>query len=71
MIFLAQDRIAGTNKGISDSLITLDVESHDVPDLTLIDLPGITRVALPDQPPDIPDQVTAVLVFCLNNLHFP
>ena len=41
-------------------MITLDVESQDVPDLTLIDLPGITRVAVPGQPEDIPQQVTVV-----------
>ncbi|XP_064613135.1 interferon-induced GTP-binding protein Mx1-like [Liolophura sinensis] len=39
----AQSRIMGDTSGISDSLITLEVESPDVPDLTLIDLPGIAR----------------------------
>ncbi|XP_064612205.1 interferon-induced GTP-binding protein Mx3-like [Liolophura sinensis] len=39
----AQSRITGDASGISDSLITLEVESPEVPDLTLIDLPGIAR----------------------------
>lgn len=55
--FLAQNRIAGEGKGIRDELITLEIGSPNGPDLTLIDLPGITRVALPDQPPDIEQQV--------------
>ena len=57
MFFAAQNRIAGDGKGISDELITLEVESEDVPDLTLIDLPGIVRVAAEGQPRDIGDQV--------------
>ena len=67
MLVAAQNAIAGKSKGISDKLITLDVVSEDVPDLTLIDLPGITRVAVEDQPADIGDQVSAVGV-CLQSL---
>ena len=40
------DKIAGSNKGIVNSPITLTVYSNDCPDLTLIDLPGITRIPL-------------------------
>ena len=57
IILLAQDDIAGTKKGISKTLITLDIEAENVPDLTLIDLPGITRIAVEDQEDDIPEQV--------------
>ncbi|XP_040278995.1 interferon-induced GTP-binding protein Mx2-like isoform X2 [Bufo bufo] len=53
----AQDHIAGAGNGVSEELITLEVESPNVPDLTLLDLPGITRVALPNQPPDIGQQI--------------
>ncbi|XP_040477825.1 interferon-induced GTP-binding protein Mx1 isoform X2 [Ursus americanus] len=49
----AQDAIAGEGQGISHELITLEVSSPHVPDLTLIDLPGITRVAVGNQPADI------------------
>lgn len=40
------DKVAGNNKGIVDKPIKLTVYSNEAPDLTLIDLPGITRVAL-------------------------
>ncbi|KAM4888525.1 interferon-induced GTP-binding protein Mx2-like [Thomomys bottae] len=49
----AQKVIAGEGQGISDDLISLEVSSPHVPDLTLIDLPGITRVAVGNQPADI------------------
>ncbi|XP_066497224.1 interferon-induced GTP-binding protein MxE [Hoplias malabaricus] len=38
-------------------MITLEIESNSVPDLTLIDLPGIARVATDDQPLDIEKQI--------------
>ena len=50
--------MAGVGVGISDGLISLEIESPDVPDLTLIDLPGIARVALKGQPENIGDQVS-------------
>lgn len=43
--------------GISDKHIRLKVTSANVPDLTLIDLPGITRVAVKGQPENIGEQV--------------
>ncbi|XP_053472105.1 interferon-induced GTP-binding protein Mx2-like, partial [Ictalurus furcatus] len=57
MIRKAQNEIAGTGMGISDKLISLEVTSSNIPDLTLIDLPGITRVAVKDQPENIGEQV--------------
>lgn len=51
--------MAGPRGAISGQLISLEVRSPDVPDLTLIDLPGIARVAVGDQPKDIGDQVKA------------
>eukprot|EP00742_Colponemidia_sp_Colp-10_P002968 GILJ01003167.1.p1 GENE.GILJ01003167.1~~GILJ01003167.1.p1 ORF type:complete len:757 (-),score=123.34 GILJ01003167.1:152-2422(-) len=49
------DKVAGKNKGIIDDPIVISVYSTNCPDLTLIDLPGITRIPLSgsDQPPDI------------------
>ncbi|KAM4700046.1 interferon-induced GTP-binding protein Mx2-like [Discoglossus pictus] len=58
---LAQDLMAGTNCGVSEDLITLEITSPDVPDLTLIDLPGITRVALPNQPSDTSDKIKKMI----------
>jgi vacuolar protein sorting-associated protein 1 len=49
------DEVAGKKKGIIDDPIILTVYSHSCPDLTLVDLPGITRIPLAnsDQPHDI------------------
>lgn len=54
---LAQNAIAGEGMGISQELISLEISSPHVPDLTLIDLPGITRVPVGNQPADIGRQV--------------
>lgn len=43
------DKIAGANKGIVDNPIKLTIHSNECPDLTLIDLPGITRINIADQ----------------------
>lgn len=37
-------RVAGQNKGISKLPISLKIYSPDVLDLTLVDLPGLTKV---------------------------
>jgi dynamin 1-like protein len=50
------DRKAGMNKGISSDPIRLRVYSSHVLDLTLVDLPGITKVPVGDQPDDIEQQ---------------
>ncbi|NXN93911.1 MX protein, partial [Rhinopomastus cyanomelas] len=57
----AQDVVAGANGDISAELISLEVWSPDVPDLTLIDLPGIARVAVGNQPKDIGEQIKMLL----------
>ncbi|KFZ48187.1 Interferon-induced GTP-binding protein Mx, partial [Antrostomus carolinensis] len=57
----AQDVVAGTRGAISEELISLEIRSPDVPDLTLIDLPGIARVAVGDQPKDIGEQIKKLL----------
>lgn len=49
--------MAGVGVGISHDLISLEIASPDVPDLTLIDLPGIARVAVKGQPENIGEQV--------------
>uniref|UniRef100_A0A673SMI2 Interferon-induced GTP-binding protein Mx1 n=1 Tax=Suricata suricatta TaxID=37032 RepID=A0A673SMI2_SURSU len=57
----AQNVIAGEGLGISHELINLEVSSPHVPDLTLIDLPGITRVAVGNQPADIGRQTKQLI----------
>ncbi|XP_067221007.1 interferon-induced GTP-binding protein Mx-like isoform X3 [Chanodichthys erythropterus] len=58
----AQNELAGNTVGISDEFITLEISSPDVCDLTLIDLPGITRVPVHDQPDDISDQIKNLIL---------
>ncbi|ROI16086.1 Interferon-induced GTP-binding protein Mx, partial [Anabarilius grahami] len=58
----AQNELAGNTVGICDELITLEISSPDVCDLTLIDLPGITRVPVHDQPDDIGDQIKNLIL---------
>lgn len=40
------DKVAGTNKNIVDKPIVVKIYSYTCPDLTLVDLPGITRIPL-------------------------
>ncbi|KAL5251153.1 hypothetical protein ACHWQZ_G016763 [Mnemiopsis leidyi] len=56
------DRMTGSNKGISDIPINLRVFSPHVLNLTLIDLPGITKVPIGDQPPDIEFQIRGMIM---------
>lgn len=56
------DRITGTNKGISPIPINLRVYSPHVLNLTLIDLPGITKVPVGDQPADIEYQIKDMIM---------
>jgi len=56
------DRLAGNNKGISDTPIRLTIYSPNVLNLTLIDLPGITRVPVGDQPQDIEVQIRTMIM---------
>ncbi len=61
--------MAGPGVGISDELISLQITSANVPDLTLIDLPGIARVAVKGQPENIGDQVNfSYMTFCLKKI---
>lgn len=56
------EKIAGAEKGISDIPINLHIHSPNVLDLTLIDLPGITKVAVGGQPPDIEQQIRKMIL---------
>ncbi|XP_043705666.1 dynamin-related protein 4C-like, partial [Telopea speciosissima] len=54
--------IAGTSKGISNTPLTLVVKKRGVPDLTMVDLPGITRVPVRGQPEDIYEQISDIIM---------
>lgn len=56
------DRVTGANKGISQLPINLRVTSPHVLNLTLVDLPGMTRVPVGDQPKDIEDQLRDMIM---------
>lgn len=55
------ERVAGKNKSLSPTALIMKVFSQDVVDLTLIDLPGLTKVPVGDQPPDIEKLVRAMI----------
>uniref|UniRef100_A0A914YF34 Dynamin-type G domain-containing protein n=1 Tax=Panagrolaimus superbus TaxID=310955 RepID=A0A914YF34_9BILA len=61
------NRSTGTNKGISNEPITLKVFSARVVTLSLIDLPGITKVPVGDQPHDIEIRIRKMILFYIRN----
>ncbi|XP_024959227.1 dynamin-related protein 3A-like isoform X2 [Cynara cardunculus var. scolymus] len=56
------DREAGGNKGVSDKQIRLKIFSPNVLDITLVDLPGITKVPVGDQPTDIEARIRTMIM---------
>ena len=60
-IEILTDKVAGNTKNIVDKPIVLNIFSHTCPDLTLIDLPGITRNPLPGQAQDIHAQILTLI----------
>ncbi|KAG9147533.1 hypothetical protein Leryth_007329 [Lithospermum erythrorhizon] len=56
------DREAGGNKGVSDKQIRLKISSPNVLDITLVDLPGITKVPVGDQPTDIEARIRTMIM---------
>ncbi|XP_023257233.1 dynamin-1-like protein isoform X2 [Seriola lalandi dorsalis] len=61
------ERISGNNKGISDEPIHLKIFSPYVVNLTLVDLPGITKVPVGDQPKDIEIQIRELILKYISN----
>ncbi|CAE5962713.1 unnamed protein product [Arabidopsis arenosa] len=61
-ICAATDVIAGTGKRVSDTPLTLRVKKNNVPDLTMVDLPGITRVPVNGQPENIYEQISGMIM---------
>ncbi|KAL2343244.1 hypothetical protein Fmac_004529 [Flemingia macrophylla] len=58
----ATEELAGYGKGISNNPLTLVVKKNGVPDLTMVDLPGITRVPVHGQPENIYDQIKDMIM---------
>ncbi|XP_056373502.1 dynamin-1-like protein isoform X3 [Hyla sarda] len=61
------ERISGNNKGISSEPIHLRIFSPHVVNLTLVDLPGITKVPVGDQPKDIEVQIRELILRYIGN----
>ncbi|KAM3926155.1 dynamin-1-like protein isoform 1-T1 [Leptodactylus fuscus] len=61
------ERISGNNKGISPEPIHLKIFSPNVVNLTLVDLPGMTKVPVGDQPKDIEIQIRELILRYISN----
>ncbi|CAI5795923.1 dynamin-1-like protein isoform X1 [Podarcis lilfordi] len=66
-IEIETERTTGTNKGISPEPLYLKIYSPHVLNLTLVDLPGITKVPVGDQPDDIEVQVRDMILSYISN----
>ena len=61
------DEVCGSNKGISHDPITIKIVSPNLPTLTLVDLPGITKNPVGDQPEDIEKQTVDLVMKYVEN----
>lgn len=61
------ERLCGANKGICAEPITLGVYSRNVVNLTLVDLPGLTKNPVGDQPEDIEIQIRELVSKYIKN----
>lgn len=61
------DRLTGQNKGINPTPIHLKIYSPRVLALTLVDLPGMAKVAVGDQPADIEQQIRDMSMNYISN----
>ncbi|KAG0561847.1 hypothetical protein KC19_9G097200 [Ceratodon purpureus] len=58
----ATNALAGSGKGVKDSPIQLLIRKPNSPDLTMVDLPGITRVPVHGQPKNIYEQIRGMIM---------
>ena len=61
-IELDTERVAGKGKAISKVPILLSVFSKSLLPLTMVDLPGITKIPVGDQPADIEQQIKSMIL---------
>lgn len=66
-IELETDRGAGSGKSVTSKPINLRIYSPRVLNLTLVDLPGLTKVAIGDQPKDIEVQIRTMVKLFISN----
>ncbi|EOA29925.1 hypothetical protein CARUB_v10013019mg [Capsella rubella] len=56
------NRVSGVNKDVTDNPIRLKIYSPNVLDISLVDLPGITKVPVGDQPTDIEARIRTMIL---------
>lgn len=61
------ERRTGGSKKITAEPIRLKIFSNKVVDLTLIDLPGIAKIPVGEQPPDIEAQIRKMIITYIDN----
>lgn len=61
-ILLETNRLVGENKNVSETPILLRMFSKKSINLTLVDLPGLTKVPVEDQPHDIESQIRKIVL---------
>ncbi|GAB65580.1 dynamin protein [Plasmodium cynomolgi strain B] len=57
MLIDVTEEITGGNKCIKETPIIIEIHKSDVLDLTLIDLPGLTKVPVGNQPQNVEEQI--------------
>lgn len=55
------NKIAGDKKGVTDEAISLTIFSSKVVELTMVDLPGITKIPVHGQPSDIEQRIKQIV----------
>ena len=70
-ILKATKVLAGTKSGLGEGAITLEINTPEAPDLTMVDLPGIVRNPIGNQPKDIEDRIRKLILSYIegNPLH--
>jgi len=61
------ERGCGSNKGVSKEPINMTIYSPSVLSLTLIDLPGLTKLPVGDQPEDISKQIEELVMLYIKH----
>jgi dynamin 1-like protein len=68
-ILFLTEKYAGKSKNVIDRPIEIKIKSPNVPNLSIIDLPGLTNIALTDkgQPKQIKQNIEEMLIKYINN----
>ena len=61
------DKVAGKNKGVSPVPLKIKFYSRNVLDLLLIDLPGLTKNPVGEQPADIEQKIIEIVTPFIKN----